>query len=426
MSNPKADYWPRSYTGIVLSVLFAVAAFLSYYTYLGFSLLVSFAGLALIYQWRTAKIIGPILIVIALSLLWIWIRTPVELLRGLFGPVRGWEKLQWLKTTFEFLFSVPIILTAFRLKGSEAVRAARILAVSMALLAILTLTDGISNGHIYAAISAAIDKPVRPDIAAIRVSINTYTLMMFFWPVILFANYQGWRWISLSLVACLLIAPVTLSANAVSLALVLSGVVFLAAKQWPSRFITFGKSTAIGLGFLILSFPLIIFGLHKIGSFDKTAHHLPASWADRVGIWERTTVKFFEKPITGFGFDFSRDWDSIPLHPHNMALQSALELGAVGLIFLAVIWALILMRIDKGQTLVVSPFYNLDTRPYFFAAAISYFIIAFVSFGLWQEWFIALGTMLIAACLVVKRALEALAEAEARPEIGVGDGNKNN
>ena len=109
-----------------------------------------------------------------------------------------------------------------------------------------------------------------------------------------------------------------------------------------------------------------------------------------------------------------------------MALQSALELGAVGLIFLAVIWALILMRIDKGQTLVVSPFYNLDTRPYFFAAAISYFIIAFVSFGLWQEWFIALGTMLIAACLVVKRALEALAEAEARPEIGVGDGNKNN
>lgn len=120
----------------------------------------------------------------------------------------------------------------------------------------------------------------------------------------------------------------------------------------------------------------------------------PLSWRMREQIWAFASDRILEKPLTGWGFAASRSFPDrgeiegvgfglIPLHPHSGSLQIWLELGAVGagLAAAAVLFAGLAARRAIGG----------DRRAGaavcgFGAAAL---VIANVSFGLWQEWWVA-------------------------------------
>ena len=141
---------------------------------------------------------------------------------------------------------------------------------------------------------------------------------------------------------------------------------------------------------------------------EALALRLPASWGMRVHIWNFAAARIAEKPLFGWGLDASRTFDAeqqlgglrfpaIPLHPHNFSLQVWLETGALGaLLFAAAIaasgWAA--ARVLGGQRAPAA------------AAAASLAIIGFawnVSYGAWQEWFLALPFIAAAAVLLTRR-----------------------
>ena len=125
---------------------------------------------------------------------------------------------------------------------------------------------------------------------------------------------------------------------------------------------------------------------------------IPPSARHRLAMWSFATEKIDEKPWLGWGFGASRhipqearrlapNMEIMPLHPHNLALQTRLELGLPGSLILA--------------GLVFSVFYRLATftndgwvSGLAMAPAAGWLFVANVSYGMWQSWWIALAFLL--------------------------------
>lgn len=120
---------------------------------------------------------------------------------------------------------------------------------------------------------------------------------------------------------------------------------------------------------------------------------IPPSMGHRLKIWDFTVEKIDEKPLIGWGMDGSRwipknhrrlgpDTEILPLHPHNAFLQVRLELGIPG----AVILALLLGAFFVG---VVGAIGDRFAGAVMAGATGAYLTVASVSFGIWQNWWVA-------------------------------------
>ena len=143
---------------------------------------------------------------------------------------------------------------------------------------------------------------------------------------------------------------------------------------------------------------------------------LPESAAHRLLIWDFTADRIAERAWLGWGMDASRAipggsgnpdaelraafgltseaaarWFAgaqlLPLHPHNLALQVWLELGAVGALLVALLLAL-LARAARSSAACGC-----------FAAGL---VIAMLSYGAWQYWWVA-GLLLAGVTLAERR-----------------------
>jgi exopolysaccharide production protein ExoQ len=155
--------------------------------------------------------------------------------------------------------------------------------------------------------------------------------------------------------------------------------------------------------------------------------HKPSA-LHRVLIWNFVAAHIHQRPLAGWGLDASRQLpggkaqvelrvcppaadagrvalrsDILPLHPHNAILQVWVELGAIGAllgfgpIFLAIIRV---FRMRAWQSRL--------TQAMFTAVIASALSVSLVSFGIWQEWFlaglfIAAGPAMLAARLPAAR-----------------------
>lgn len=131
---------------------------------------------------------------------------------------------------------------------------------------------------------------------------------------------------------------------------------------------------------------------------NNVSSGMPASARHRLAMWSFASEKIDEKPWLGWGFGASRhipqedrrlapNMEIMPLHPHNLALQTRLELGLPGSLILA--------------GLVFSIFYRLATftndgwiSGLAMAPAAGWLFVANVSYGMWQSWWIALAFLL--------------------------------
>jgi O-antigen ligase len=142
--------------------------------------------------------------------------------------------------------------------------------------------------------------------------------------------------------------------------------------------------------------PWLVSAAAEGGALDQLRAALPASWAARFDIWSYAAARVAQQPWLGWGLDASRHFGlAVPLHPHNAAMQVWLELGAVGAALFATVWAALFAAVariagaDRSGAAACA------------GAAGAYFTIGALSFGVWQEWWLALAALAAAACAVM-------------------------
>lgn len=153
---------------------------------------------------------------------------------------------------------------------------------------------------------------------------------------------------------------------------------------------------------LISSLSMIIFAF-KINPFKISEKNevLPISAKHRLFIWNFVAKNSKEYPILGIGFNSSRQFPvsdnqiielyghklhPLPLHPHNNILQVYFELGIIGLIFYLSLACKYLLIIGKNYKTTNSRSKDLICSLY--ACFSAYFIIAMISYNVWQSWWL--------------------------------------
>mgnify|MGYP001286083045 CR=1 FL=1 len=133
---------------------------------------------------------------------------------------------------------------------------------------------------------------------------------------------------------------------------------------------------------------------------------LPLSGMNRLIIWKFTSQKILEKPLLGRGLRTSRVLPSggekydivrvrengsrdvisrdflVPLHPHNQFLQIWLELGALGAVAFAVAGGVFILKIGR------LPIHR-SRSGWIIGAIVTLMVYGQISFGAWQNWWIA-------------------------------------
>lgn len=184
------------------------------------------------------------------------------------------------------------------------------------------------------------------------------------------------------------------------------------------------RATLVAIGALaglsVIAAPLIGFaaGAAPEGLRDL----MPLSWELRLEAWSFAVDRILERPLAGWGFDAARaldamvevhgkDFAALPLHPHNGGLHVWLETGLVGA-------ALLTLAIGLATRAAVRGCAHNPARAVAAAAmAAAYASMELVSYGVWQEWWLATFAAGAGAVALVRTpkpepAVEAQAQAE--------------
>lgn len=164
-----------------------------------------------------------------------------------------------------------------------------------------------------------------------------------------------------------------------------------------------GRQGALALGIvaaiLIITAPQVVTFSLSNEKVKEIAADIPPSARHRLAMWSFAVEKIDEKPLKGWGMDASRfipqedrrllpNMELMPLHPHNAYLQVRLELGVPGAILVATLaWLFFggVARVDDRSAGAVLA-----------GAGVSYLTVAALSYGVWQNWWVAFAWALAA------------------------------
>ncbi|WP_426956795.1 O-antigen ligase family protein [Muricoccus radiodurans] len=221
------------------------------------------------------------------------------------------------------------------------------------------------------------------------------SVMALLLPLVLALPIRGvWRWlIAAAGAAVILILPGDTAKVAAVAGLAAAGLVAVAGRAASALL---GTAAAAALVAAPLLMPMVL--------NPEVAGRANLSGLHRLLIWDFAIERAAEKPLTGWGMEASRaipgghdnpspaslarlgvtqreriDWsrtpgvERMPLHPHNGALQIALELGWPGLILAG----LLVLALAWGS------------GPVAFGVLASAAVTFLASFGVWQPWWVA-------------------------------------
>jgi exopolysaccharide production protein ExoQ len=155
-----------------------------------------------------------------------------------------------------------------------------------------------------------------------------------------------------------------------------------------------GRRGATGLGLAsaiaVLAAPMIAQGVTP-DRVEQMLDGVRPSAIHRIYTWEFTADRIAEHPFVGWGLDSSRaipggqelvveNGPALSLHPHNASLQIWLELGLPGAVILAALLLVIARGVANVQPLAMAPAA---------AAFVAAIVFANLSFGIWQNWWVA-------------------------------------
>lgn len=291
-----------------------------------------------------------------------------------------------------------VLATISALTRDERRRLHWALLAGLILVALLALVD--------VALSNALIKAVRgPTMLPTSANRSASVMALCLAPVLLVLWRTGRRWPAAGLALLVLASVLELESDTAKLALVLGGVLAIlgALFGWLRRL--YPTALRVGLMGLVLLMPLVPLALPPAVTLADKG--IKASGLHRLIIWQFAAQRLMEAPTIGWGLDAARNLpggkdiievplgggrvakgEIMPLHPHNGPLQVWLELGAIGAVLLATTLALAVRRL-----------YRLARDPAAVLAATAWgltaTIIACLSYGLWQSWW--LGALWLSA-----------------------------
>jgi O-antigen ligase len=298
-------------------------------------------------------------------------------------------------------------------------------------LAVVQFLEAISHFGLRQMLSANVSHS-RDNMLIVGFANTNCALLMMFWPLVMVQMARGRRLVVAVVAVALVAAAFASDTNAQLLALAASAAVFFAVKFWPRELRTLAPERVMAVLSLIpmLLFPAIIYALMQSGLAHRIKTDLLPSWAARIDIWTFAVSRALEKPVWGWGYETSRQFDPmIPNHPHDMALQAWLELGIPGLLLLAAFWFWLFWNMgvrgevieapasagglrslnDKADNAPAEGNLALRFRPYLMAQATCFLVIGTISYGLWRAWFYCLGAFAVmAAILAIKAARQSI------------------
>jgi O-antigen ligase len=344
---------------------------------LGFAALMALAGLLCLPALRIDMRMAPLAVVLLLALSWAALSTVWT-----FHPAQRLEESVALKLAAQLVLYAATWAGARRAEPELAGLALRILAWGLAAYGCLLLLEALTGGGVYQALRNLMNDPIRPDLGRKNLAQGSFALALL-WPIAAVAGQKGgapW-WLAAPMAVGAAVLATNFLSDAPVLAVALAIVVGAAVWVWPrSAPKTLGLAAATG----IIVMPMLILWVRMAG----LATHLPISWDQRMGYWTFAMARIADHPFRGWGLDASRGFSpAIQLHPHNGALQIWLELGAVGAVFGALTWAFLFRRLARDKRSVLTA----ATA----GSATVYLFFGLVSFGVWQEWWLALGALVM-------------------------------
>lgn len=366
-----------------------------------FAALLSLVGLLAVPGLRRAR--SPLLPMFALLLLAVWALISLSWTPALPDPAKlrkfgAVESFTAIKLFLQLgLYGAAVVMLG-QMSTRSAQLASRVMLVGAALLALITCLDGLLGAPIYQAIREASGDPLTPDVAMVKVSMGTYPLVLLLWPcarVLGASSFKGRHILAAVLFVMVLIGAHVTGADAPVAALLLGGLAWLGV-----RFV--GKPVARALipitSAVFIFAPMAMLWGQRAGFITWLHTLVPPSWDHRLNIWAFATDRILEHPMRGWGIDASRSFGSaIPLHTHNAPLQIWLELGAFGAAMAAAFYAWVVYRVVAWT--------GADRRDGAMAAGVlvSYLAVSGFSFGVWQEWWLALGALAVIGCAIAQK-----------------------
>ncbi len=286
-----------------------------------------------------------------------------------------------LKLAFELPLYGSAILATRRADPVLSRRALHVLAWGCALFGVVFIAEAITHGALYKGLRL-IYGPMRADLAESRIGHSTYLLGVM-WPLAAVGGPKSQRpWLALLMFVGTGAAALAFRSDAPVIGLVLAPVVGLMVWRWPA---TGPKLLAAIAALLMLGMPLVIWAARHFFDYAAIQHRLPKSDSMRMDYWSHAIDWIWLRPVQGWGLDASRMFGpGIKLHPHNNPLQIWMELGAVGAITAAAFWLVALTGLVRSKS-------NLATAAT--AACAAVYLLFGVNFGVWQEWWLALGAL---------------------------------
>ncbi len=167
------------------------------------------------------------------------------------------------------------------------------------------------------------------------------------------------------------------------------------------------KLLAFGLFTVLFTAPFIAqWMFHTLTPYAITTGWLRTGYAaNRMEIWDFISRRALERPFTGFGAESTRSMTfdtamlyhkkNTVLHPHNFILQLWIEFGIWGPVLTAGFFGMLLKTISRlkaKQARLVLPLFGTTI------------LIAAITYGLWQGWWVGLLALLMAYSLLSLRA----------------------
>lgn len=282
----------------------------------------------------------------------------------------------------------------------------KVYAIGFDVALLLLILDETLNTHILRSLRG-------PNMATPEYYHGVTLLIFSLWPVLNAIKTQHAA-SKILLIGLLLLGVFEMTDHAAKLALLAGLIAWVIAYIQPR--IVISTVAVLSAGFMLI-FP---FALKDMEPLEVIHEHqsllMKQSYAHRLFILKRSTDMIFEQPLVGHGLDFYRTTINHPgltpaeketlvtkelfntlrrdpgeeynlqllsqtTHPHNLTLQIWLELGAVG----AILYALfILTSLWKIARLPNCRF----EQATFMGLFTSTFVVAHISFGAWQTWWL--------------------------------------
>lgn len=366
---------------------------LAYIAPLGFAPLLALTGLLVLPGIRLTRAAAPPLLILvalaawaAISLSWSPAAIDVSKLKG-YGDL---ETLTAMKLFLQVATYGAAVVGLRGLADAGARRAATVLAYGMVALAVVAALDSLSGAAIYQKLHAMTGEAIRPDLAMVKVSLSTYVLALLFWPAALILSRLSRRGLIGLLVLATVVTSKICSSDACLVAL------GAGAAIWAMVYLVGRNGAKVLVGLVAAPFvlaPLAVLIAVETGFIAWLHKMVPASWDMRLNIWTFAADHIQNHPFRGWGLDASRTFGpAIPLHTHNAQLQVWLELGAIGAALAGVFFCWLaygvvrLSERSRAEAAMAA------------GALVSYLVIGGLSFGVWQEWWLALGALTVIAC----------------------------